>query len=195
MPWSHVTGHLSDVVWIFSAFGYYCANLCNYSSFRYDFMIELIELNFLKWHWKHFHERLTPELPSASEQRISNSLHGASYLASLPSSVLHQPPQNLDDANRKRWGSVSIFSPYDFVFIAHSPGAPEKKKHSIFCICWERCVLSAFFPNCLDKLITQHIIYFFIPVWKSWVWRFKEAPLEVALETVVWNIYIYEGWK
>lgn len=46
-------------------------------------------------------------------------------------------------------------------FIAHSQGTPMKKKLGIFCICGEGYVLSAFFPNRLDKLITQDIIYFF----------------------------------
>lgn len=59
-------------------------------------------------------------------------------------------------------------------------------------ICGERCVLSASFPNCLDKLISLPIYFFFIPVWKTWVWRFKETPLEVASVSVVRNtVYIF----
>lgn len=57
--------------------------------------------------------------------------------------------------------SVEGVSVFLVLMILFSLGEPMKKKQSIFCICWERCVLSAFFPNCLDKLITQHIIYFF----------------------------------
>lgn len=57
--------------------------------------------------------------------------------------------------------SVKGVSVFLVLMILFSLGEPMKKKQSIFCICWERCVLSAFFPNCLDKLITLHIIYFF----------------------------------
>lgn len=57
--------------------------------------------------------------------------------------------------------SVEGVSVFLVLMILFSLGEPMKKKQSIFCICWERCVLSTFFPNCLDKLITQHIIYFF----------------------------------
>lgn len=87
---------------------------------------------------------------------LQSVLFGIGILVSTPS-----VSQNLDDANRKCSGSVSIFSPDDFVFIAHSPGAPMKRKAQYIVHLWEqRCVLSVFFPNRLDKLITQKIIFF-----------------------------------
>lgn len=127
--------------------------------------------------------------PSASEQRVSNP-------PSMEHLVWRHYPRlgsiRLPETLMMPVESVKGVSVFLVLMILFSLGEPMKKKQSIFCICWERCVLSAFFPNCLDKLITLHIIYFFfffIPVWKSWVWRFKAAPLEVASVTVGGNIY------
>lgn len=160
MPWTHITGHHYNLVFRFSLFrdiiGLTCAT-------RHPSDIESIELNLANWNGKHFHERLTPEFPDDKLQNKEYQTPSKGHLIwrhclRLCSISL---PKNLDDASRKCLGSVSIFSPDDFVFIAHSPGAPMKEKHSIFCICWERYVLSAFFLNRLDKLITQNIIFFF----------------------------------
>lgn len=49
------------------------------------------------------HERLTPAFPDHQLQNreYQTPLDGASCLAPLPLSGLHQPPRNLDDASRK----------------------------------------------------------------------------------------------
>lgn len=70
---------------------------------------------------------------------------------------------------------ASVFSGEKLLFcFTHPPG--ERSSGAVCSsICGKRCVLSTFFPNCLDKLITRHIIQILIPVWKRWVWMCKEA--------------------
>lgn len=151
------------------------------------FIMDLKEFNWLNWKLNNSHEHLTP---AVSDHRFQNKEYQTSSVERLvlrPCSpkTLMMPKESIE--------GESVFLVLLILFPMHT--LQVKKKQRISCICWERCVLSVLFPNCLDKLITQHIIYFFIPVWKSWVWSFKETPLEVASVFVVGNIYIYEGWK
>lgn len=108
------------------------------------------------WHRKH--EPLTSgsQTVPAVKQRGSYSLWAASCLAVLPLPVFLQLHQQLCAAKWKCSGSVNIFSLDGFVFITHTPGAPLKSVHSVFCIYGETCALGAF---SLDKLITE--LYFF----------------------------------
>lgn len=130
---------------------------------KHSELTELIDLKLGNWNQEHLHECLTPEFPDHrlqnKEYRTPSKGHFIGVTPSVCAPSASPAPW---------WCQQKVFGEcqYFFVlvislFITHFSRCGHEEKGIEYSASVGKDVISAFFPNRLDKLITHNFFFFF----------------------------------